>query len=747
MNKFILRVLPILSLIVLLVNCRKKEWDAYYGRPETLEPPIYQQLQAKGKFKHLLAAIDKAGYKNILGAAGYWTFFAPHDSAFQVYFNEQNISGVEQLDSAACRKIVTYCLVYNAFEKERIDDYQSASGWVTDQAFKRRTAAYTGIYDGADTSGKAIKVIASNRNNNGTTFFVDADNNNKYIPIFAEGYMTSKALTASDYNYFYPNTTYTGFNVVDAVVTESNIPAENGVIHIVNKVITALPSLDEYLGSNPNYSEFRKLFDKFLVQYALNAAVTQKYQLLSPGAGQVFTKVFASALAFSPNNENFLKLMDNDGQANTYSMFAPTNDVLKNYINNVLLEHYPSKRIEDLPVNIIYDFVNAHLWQTAVWPSKFQTTFNFLGEEARFDAGDVVDKKILSNGIFYGTNKVQEANVFSSVFGKAYLDPKYSMMTSLLGQELKFTVSNIRQKFTLFLVSNQALNDSGYYADVTASNNANEQWRYTPPNGGTEIKGSSALVRLLRVLNMHVVLGDATSLSGSGALQTYGGEFITFNNNQVQGAGNVDYNAPANVIGTKTAKNGTVYYLDKPLNYSNYAIGTYLKKLGSDPASEFNYFWRYVSSTDLYNKSTDEFISGPSTGSLYTFFVPNKAAIENAIRDGYLPGTVSGSTVTPKFSGFTQAEIQKVKDFVLYHILDKKSVATDGQESGSFNTLYKNKLGDPTSIFVSNNTGNSMTLTDMNNRQVDVVMGSTTSNQLGNRIVIHLINKYLKYTE
>ncbi len=746
MNKFILKVLPFLSLVVLFANCRKKEWDAFYGRPETLEPPIYQQLQAKGQFKHLLAAIDKAGYKNILGAAGYWTFFAPHDSAFQVYFKENNISGIEQLDSASCRKIVTYCLVYNAFKKDRIDDYQSSAGWVTNQAFKRRTAAYTGIYDGTDATGNPMKVIASNRNNNGTSFYVDADNNNKYIPIFADGYMTGKGLTASDYNYFYPNTTYSGFNVVDAVVTESDIPAENGVIHVVNKVITALPSLDEYLGSNPNFSEFKKLFDKFLVLYTLNATVTQKYQLLNPGAGEVFTKVFASALAFSPNNENFMKLQDNDGQANTYSMFAPTNEVLKNYINNVLLENYPSKRVEDLPINIIYDFVNAHLWQTAVWPSKFQTTFNFLGEEARFTAGDVVDKKILSNGIFYGTNKVQEANVFSSVFGKAYLNPQYSMMTSLLNQELKFTISNVRQKYTLFLVSNKALNDSGYFVDPSVSNIPNEQWRYTPPGGGTELKGSSALVRLLRVLNMHVVAGDLTSLSGSGVALTNGGEFITYSNNTVQGAGNAEFNAPAIVDSVKIAKNGTVYYIDRPLNYSNYAIGTYLRRLGTDANSEYHYFWRYVSSIpELYNTSTNEFNSGPSTGSFYTFFVPNKEAIENAIKVGLLPGTVSGGIVTPKFTKYTDAEIQLVKNFVLYHILNKKSVATDGQESGSFETLFKNNVGDATSIFVSNSTGTSMTLTDMNNRTAEVIIGS--SNQLGNRIVIHLINDYLKYTE
>ncbi len=63
MNKIIQRSLPLLMLIALFTNCRKKAFDEYYGRPENLESPIYQQLEARGNFKSLLAAIDKAGYK------------------------------------------------------------------------------------------------------------------------------------------------------------------------------------------------------------------------------------------------------------------------------------------------------------------------------------------------------------------------------------------------------------------------------------------------------------------------------------------------------------------------------------------------------------------------------------------------------------------------------------------------------------------------------------------------------------
>lgn len=723
--------------------CKKKAYDDFYARPAGLEPPIYQQLQAKGNFKSLLAVIDKAGYKDILGAAGYWTFFAPHDSAFQVYFKEKNINGVEQIDSSTCRKLVTYCLVYNAFKKERIGDYQTNIGWDPNNAFRRRTANYTGVYDGTDTSGKAIKAIASNRNNNGVTFYVDADNNNKYIPYFVDNFMKAKGLTGTDYNYFYPNAVYTGFNVADASVTVQDVTAENGVVHIINKVITVLPGLDEYISSNPNYSEFKKLFDKFLIAYSLNTGATQKYQSINGGSAQIFTKIYNSNLAFSPNNENFLKLQDNDGQSNCYTMFVPTNAVLLNYINTVLLEKYPS--VNALPINVIYDFVNAHLWQTAVWPSKFKSTYNFLGEEARFDAAaDVVDKKILSNGIFYGTSKVQEANVFSSVYAKAYLDPNYTMMTSLLNQELKYQLINLNQKYTLFLISNSVLNAAGYFVDQTVSNDPNFQWRYTPPGGGTTLTGSSALVRLLRVINTHVVVGtDITSVAGDGVAMTYSGEFIRYKANQVFGAGNVIAGVNPKATASKKAKNGTVYYLDAILNFSEKLVGADIILLGTPTSSPFNYFFQYLNNASIFNKTTGDIV-GVAGGTFYTVFIPDNAAILKAVNDGMLPGTGTAPNKVPNFNPTSLSGKDSVNNFVYYHILNKKNVATDGVESGAFETLFKKANGDATTVFVNNSVVNAMTLTDLSGRSAAVTFAN--SNYLSNRCTIHLINNYLKLT-
>ena len=735
----------ILFLFVAVVGCRKKAWDEFYGRPAGLVPPIYQTLTAKGNFKNLLAAIDKAGYKTTLSEAGYWTFFAPHDSAFNVYFKEKGIAGIEQLDSNACRQIVTYCLVYNAFKKERIGDYQSTTtiGWVANQGFRRRTANYVGVYDTKDTSGKSIKAISSNRN--GFATYVDADNNNKYITYFVDNFMAGKSLTAADYNYFYPNTQYTGFNVLDAIVTEKDILAENGVVQVVNKVITSLPSIDEYLGGKPEYSEFKKLFDKYLVSYVLNQGVTTKYNNINHVATTVFTKTFNPSLAFSLNNENFLKQQDNDGQQNSYSIFVPTNTVLLEYINRVLLEHYT--RLEDMPPAIIYDFVNAHLWQSTVWPSKFSTTFNFVNEEARFNPiTNIVDKKILSNGMFYGTNKVQEANVFTSVFGKPYLDPDYSMMVSLLNLELKNQISNIGRSYTLFMISNAMFNAAGYFSDPTVSNTASDQWRFIPKPGSTLVAstGVTTRLRLQRIVNMHVVPGRMIiNLTTEGPALTYGGEYIGFKNNTVYGSGNVDSNNVATVTSMKMAANGPVYYINRMLEFSEAAVGTHLEKLGGTSAATSQYynFVQYLKGSTLWNATTKE-ITGVAAAVFYTFLIPNNAAIQQAVNDGLLPSTGTAPNKVPNFAPTTTVEKEQVVAFIQFHILNKKTIAADQVENGNMETLMKNNVGDPTALFANNSPG-SLTFADLFGRTATVI--SPSSYYISNRAMIHLVNNYLKY--
>ncbi len=745
MNKFIQGLLLLLTLTVVLVNCSKKAFDDNYARPASLEPPIYQQLAAKGNFVNFLSLVDKAGYKTTLSNAGYWTMFAPTDSAFTTdrefagFIKGRGFNTVAAVDSTTAQMVVQYLLVYNGFEKSRIDDYQSTLGWVPDIAFKRRTAYYTGFYNDTSSTGQAFKAIASNRNNLGTTnsYFVPADNNNKYIPYFTSEFLAGKGLSQADYTYFYPGSTFAGFNVANARVTQKDIVAENGIIHIIDKVVTPANSIDQYLRNKPEYSLFRSILERFMVLFVKNLDATRKYQVLKGGSEDVSAKVYSNLLAFSPNNENYFKLQDNDGQRDGWTMFAPTNDSLNKYINTVVLQQYPT--LNSLPLPIIADLLNAHLWQSTVWPTKFSSTYNFLGEAAKMNATtDIVDRKILSNGVFYGAKKVNEPNVFATVYGKPYLDPRYSMMTRLLDVELKGIISNPGVKYTVFMMSDAVLAAKGF-----SYNSGANSWQFVNPVGGAISVNDSNRINLLRMLNSCVVetpnneLANLGTAGFKGIIGTFGGELIKYDGNGVFTAGSIQRNAPITIDSVKKVLNGQVAYINDLMYFPYQLIGNNLSALGTPVTSEFNYFWNYLRNSTAFNAITNE-ITGIAPGSFYTFFVPNKAAMTAAITAGLLPGTAA----VPNFAPTLTADKILVEKFIQYHILDKRTVIANGIDIGSYPSLLRNAAGDPVTFSILY-PGGVFEVGDGFGRKARLV--PALSDNLSNRTVIHLVNNYLKY--
>jgi hypothetical protein len=746
MSNYIIR-LALLFAAAGLFSCKKK-FDDYYARPASLEPPIYQQLETKGNFTQFLSLIDKAGYKQTLNSAGYWTIFAPSDSAFtadlefKAYLTARGFSSVSAVDSVTAQSLVQYLLVFNAFNKDRLDDYQSNLGWVTDAAFKRRTAYYTGFYKDTTFAGQALQAVASNRNNSGTGtgYYISSDNNNKYLPFFTTGFFTTKALTTADYNYFYPTASFSGFNIGNAKVTQQDIAAENGVIHVIDHVVTPLFSLDQYLRSRPEYSEFRKIFEKFMVQFVQNADASHRYQVLSGSSDNVYVKVYSNLLAYALNNENYFKLQDNDGQRDGWTLFAPKNDSLLSYINRIEKEGYGN--INNFPINIIADLLNSHMWQSSLWPSKFNSTYNFLGEPAHIDAqADVFDRKILSNGFFYGTSKVNEPNAFSTVYGKSYLNPKFSIMTRLLDMELKGIVTNPSPKYVMFMMPDAVLaaNSYGYNGGLNT-------WTLG------SVTNDSIRLNLMRILNTSIVESTTSQVntftnmvpSDSGTVVTYGSEYIKFKYNAAAGAkiqvitaGTKDRNLTVLADSIKTTKNGVVVYLNNLLHFTYIPSGKHIESLGSPATSEYNLFWNYLKNSTIYDAVAGNILNTQS-GSFYTIFIPNNNAIRAAITAGLLPGT----SATPNFTPTAIADQALVEKFLLYHMLDKRTVSNDGKDIGAFPTLLKNALGDAVSINLLY-PGGVFELGDAFGRKAHLVPGQ--ANNLSNRTLIHLIDNYLKY--
>ena len=722
MSNFLRAGFCYLAILVLFTNCRKKEWDAYYSRPSNLAPPIYQELQARGNFTHLLSAIDKAGYKQTLSKGGYWTLFAPNDAAFEAYFQQYGFKGDEDLDTATADAIVRYALVYNAYREEDLSDQQTAGGADTSMAYKRKTAYYDWVY-----TENGRKVISAN----GNGVYNDNDNNNKYLPYFLDRFLTANHLTSADYTFFFPQTPYTGFNVAGAQVVTPDIAAENGLIDEVNKVITPLPSLEAYLASNPDYSEFKKLIDK-LVFYQSDDAVTERNQALTGSADSVYAKLYSASLAFSPNNENYLTT-STDGQASGWSLVVPTNEALIPYENKILA-HY--KTFDAAPPSVLLELLNAHMWTSSLWPSALARTVNSEGEVPTFSLANVTDKKVCSNGLFYGINSVQDANAFRTIYGKAFLDPAFSLMTQALNADaLNYSVMNPNIRYTMFMMSNKVLQAAGYDYDGNRSS-----WSYLAP-GGTIEYDPGAQQRIFQILETSLFItqnGELDNLSGEGIAEAWNGQYVRYKNNTVWASGNLDAGNVVHIDSTATTANGKVYYTDGLLTFTEHNVGYQLGELAQSDPDDFGSFYNYLINTVMWNPTTTE-ITGITSGTKYTFFIPTNAAIAQAVKDGWLPG--DAATGTPDFAPADDNDKQKVTQFITYHILNSNTIAADGKNSGSYPTVLKTTGGDITLIKINNSPGR-MQLIDEYNDTAEANIAK--SNILSDWTLIHSINKVLK---
>lgn len=734
--------LLILPLLALFASCSRDVFDEYYARPDYLEDPIYQRLEELGNFKNFTALIEKAGYKDILSKSGYWTMFAPNDAAFSAYFQEKGISGVSAIDEATANKIVRYALVYNAFREDQLSDYQSGRGWELDNAFRRRTAYYDGFLT-KNINGESRVIVGSNRNNTtGTNYYINGDNNNKYVTFFQEEYFTAKNLSNIDFKFFYPNAEYSGFNFFDGKVTKKDIVAENGIIHEVDKVSLPLLNIDQYLEeesgkADSKYSTFNDILQKYLVSYEFNQSATTAYRNFTGKSDNVSVKVYDQTLAFSPNNESFLKDADNDGQSDAYTILVPQNDSLDVFVEKVLLKNFTS--LDKLPKYVFQDFVNAHMVQNAVWPSKSVASSNQLNENLRFNFNtDVLDAEVLSNGFFYGMNRVQKSNLFYSVYTSAYLDPKYTMATRIFndGSGLKEMISNINLKYTIFLPSDDILRNLGYSYDINRS-----EWVYTSPNGAVS-RGAIARASLLRVLYngvVHTPNDELNDLSGSGIIRSgdleLPGEYIKWKNGNVYAVGNEFSNNPVHIVGFEEQRNGRTYYIDKTLDFTAETKGLSLKRLAEKPGSQFLSFYNYLYNSSIYDKTTGN-IRGVDLGTSYTFVIPNNAAIALAVTNGVLP-----ASTTPA----NQIDIDQVANFIRFHILATKTASDDGLTVGQFETLRKNNLDEKTYVEVVSNETFPLYFKDLQFRIAKYI--PSESNNLADRTLIHLVDNYLIYSD
>jgi uncharacterized surface protein with fasciclin (FAS1) repeats len=637
-------VISITTFILLLFvfGCTEK-WEEYYARPDWLEGPIYQQLEKEGRFTTFMSLLEYMGYDDILGKTGYFTLFAPNDSAFDVFFKSRNINAVEDLDTALIRDIVQYALVENGYTPHTLAAYQSSNGWVEGLSFRRLTRSSGKYYKTTFYDNDGIRLYSSG----GTSSFEGYIKNEgvKYIPYFLDEFFTTTGISPANYNKYFPEVEYTGFNVADARVLGDYIVAENGYIYELDKVLLPLPNLDEYLIEHPEkdrFTEFRKIL------LMVTDTCPRDYLDVSKDL-PVYYKVFEDGIFPDPNIEEY-STSSNVYQTICFTMFAPDNNSLQEFYSNKFLKYYSTlDQLAEDRLDVIIDFVNSHLVVDDIWYTdlpSYESSFGVL-----LGDNNIISGRMASNGIFYGISEVlQTGNYFNSVYGEICLNPEHKnfyMAIKLIKEinSLRNLLTSREIDYTLFLTNDSVFAAGGYfYYDLLSA--------FYPLSTGEE--------DVTETVNLMIVRGDYNNLSGKGFLKTLGGGIIRYDNNVIWGGGNIENNAPSHILETNNEPiNGTVYKVNKNLIPP---AKSYLEVLAAPPAgASYSQFNLYLTNSGLISSGA---ITGVQTRKGITIVVPT----DDAVIAAGLPAYTATDSVSK----------ETIKNFLLYHIFQDVKYPEEG---------------------------------------------------------------------
>ena len=701
--KKLMKLTFILSLILLLFNaCNDK--DEYYERPGWLASPIYDVLKEKGNFKMYLQCVDSTLYASVLKGAGLYTVFAPNDEAFTTYLSNNGFANVENIPASEIEKIVAYSICYSTYSFDSIG---------VQGGFKYKTQYYALPYKDPEYNNEWV--VDQTMENGWTPSF----NNYKFLPSFTNRFFTSfnPTLSATDYNVFFPNVTFSGKNIQGGEIVKADIRAENGIIHEVSTVNLPLDNIADIL-KKPENSLFKSLVDAkdnysdylFRIYVEVTSPVLLKsLQKIMPKENieKIYVKFFVG-LNYSLNLENVL---DESGsytpEKNGYTLILPTTNALNEYMQSRILKYY--ENTNELPQEIIKTFIQAHMIPSLVWPANYALSVNGNGDYLngsgssglKFSESSINGATLASNGFVYQSNQVIKSRIFESVYSELFLNPAHKWanigfvnnFNTSLREDLQKCALNgfISERYTLLTFDDQKLIDDGF-----AYNTSTNTFTHS-------VSGVTANSRLTRLLREHVFEGLQNSLVNSEitnfattgisnednwnfAVTSYG-DPVRYKNNQIQAAGNIEDNTLVSLTKLdETYLNGTVWKADQPLQYSPRVTGSTDDRKFRDLT-----LWEYLDRARSQNPNVKLFVDflqkciktypddatstaldGISTEQFYTILMPNNTAMQSAISAKVIPPIDSVGSAFPQ--AFARAAF-----FINSHIIQGRVFVDDNK--------------------------------------------------------------------
>ncbi len=709
-------LLCILSVPLFVCSCSDKMGD-YYDAPSWFQGSAWKALEAKGDYSIFLKGAELAGYKPIMNGNSILTIMAPDDKAFSEYLSKHGYSDISEMNNSELQKLIGFHLLYYSYNKEKLVNFRPEGDLATDEEKEKNAGMYY-KFRTRSSNTPTVEIEASTGRRR-TVYHLD-----RFIPVFSSKFFQTKTLdAASNYNYFYPNSTWKGddgFNVSNAAVNEYGILADNGYIYAVDQVLEPLETIYTKMKTNDNYSIFSNLYDQN-TSYVYDATLSKNYGT-SLGADSLFIHTHGSdlpAIAVEWYSTKYADVADNASKA--YSVFAPSDDAMNKFFDDYW-EQGGYESLSDVDALAMKYLLKQFVYPDGiVFPEEIKSgkVKNVYDMNFNFDPDKVTDKSMCVNGVFYGLNTLDTPLLFGSVVGPAFRNKDNNYYLYMLsGAGLIVSYSSQDTKYVLLMPTNEIIQSEGISLRTYADGSRLQQ---ETEDGLVDV--STSVMR--DVVNLHTVTGvQSLKETGTQILATQMGfNYLFVKDGKITtSAAYTQLLEPDNNVspfvsfseiknGNASWNNGKTYSYggDKLFKAEDSDGLKHRLAVCNDSRYVYYQFAKLLQKSGMVT-SNDAILDLIGT-SHFISFIPTNQAISDAISAGKIPGMNSSGTVT---------SATQLRQYLLNYIIrDKENaiVAYPYPGSDMKSATYISANGNPL-IYTDN--GSSITI-NINGESANVV--------------------------
>jgi uncharacterized surface protein with fasciclin (FAS1) repeats len=442
MIKHILFIL--LSIFFLTTGCEMWPEHEKYSRPDWLPGKLYTTVSVQENLTLFTECLQLAGLDKIIDVSGSWSVFAPTDEAMKQFLSEKNYTSIYDIPPDELERITTFHIVQSPWTLDQLK-ILGINGWKTGKdnasnpyAFKRVTMLQNPVekYWIRRVKKKELIVLDSINSTRYKRVFVQSK---KYVPIFYEEYMKINGITTEDFRFYFGRAFEQGaIYFAGAKILKSDILAENGIIHIIDKVVSPMMNGQELLEKetpNESYKLFLDLVYWYYPQFKPNITATYNQpDVRQGGIVDTLWDLNYPKLAFDLHSERIFDL--NQTLIRHNGLFVPTDDALQEFIDGTLTSKSGFPHWGDyksLPPDIVALIVGQNFRTSPIYPSTNQYRQIFKNSNRyRQKEESIIKKEFGSNCTFIGLDSYVPDRAFTSVTGPVFCRPNYTTFRKAL---------------------------------------------------------------------------------------------------------------------------------------------------------------------------------------------------------------------------------------------------------------------------------------------------------------------------